>query len=183
MIIINNNFNSYGSKTTHLLRSYLTTNDGFAASDILFYNLIEGTIEECNETASTIRSTYPDGGVIIISAEDSYTLNIYNALQMNNVTSKNNYDIIYFYLDEITAFYNNVFVFIYLYFKQIENVSFLSHYYNGYSFNGYTDKILNSFKEKIREMSGLDLPMTSTLAIGYDAFQQWANAYIINYYY
>lgn len=113
IIIINSNLNRYGSKTTQLLRSYLTTNDGFAASDILFYNLIEGTFEECNETASTIRSTYPDGGVIIISAEESYIINIYNALHMNNISNENNYDIIYFYLNEITAFYNNVFVFIF----------------------------------------------------------------------
>lgn len=160
-IIIIINKNRYGKTTHSLLRNYLTSRDSYK---LLYYDLKIGDMKECNDTINDVKRNFNDGCVLIITVEQSYFKELYNAIKTNNLTYENGYDVIFLNLNELDA-----------YSYEIEDVKFVSHYYDHYTYNGHEDVILESFRSKIKEIIGEDLPLTSLIAIGYNAFQQWSS--------
>lgn len=99
------------------MREYLINRDGYRASDILSSDIRYGTKEECNETAVMIKTKYENGCVVVVTAESDYIVTLYKVLKENNITNSNGYQVIFFTLDELTAYSYEVYIHKYSFFK------------------------------------------------------------------
>lgn len=59
-------------------------------------------------------------------------------------------------------------------------MSFITHYYDGYSFNNHISPFLSQFKQEIFQSFSNMMPLTNIMAIAYNAFQQWSDAVILS---
>lgn len=84
------------------------------------FDLRYGTKEECNETAVMIKTKFENGTVVIVTAEVSYINLLYDAFKKNNILWSNGYNVIFFTLNELTAYSFQVYILLIIIFCRLK---------------------------------------------------------------
>lgn len=162
----------YGKSVTDSLLSMLTQ-EGYITTDISVSFLVQtDDVYLDNIIKKNVLEYLPNGGFIIITANNFYQNNLFQRLIALNVVSNKNYTILSFTLNE--AYANNIG------YDKMDNVKYLTHYYYNSNDNG---NILVNFREYMKIQCGYYVPLTNAMGLSLNMIYIFADAVMIRSYY
>lgn len=157
---------SFANHTTRYLINELSALD-YSEKDLPFSDLVSNNDTYIqNIVEHDVKYFLPTGGIIILTCEEEFQYPLLRAFKSANMTSENGYSIISLNVNSIALKI--------LGYDMFENHKYLSHYNEGNENENYN--FLIKYHDVINMMMNDYYPISGTMGILYNIYQQWEQA-------